>query len=61
MTQTGDILGTIRYMSPERFKGQCDNRAADIYSLGLTLYEIAGAQASISNLLIGHQADRHRY
>lgn len=39
MTHTGDILGTIRYMSPERFKGQCDVRA-DIYSLGLTLYEL---------------------
>jgi hypothetical protein len=24
MTHTGDILGTIRYMSPERFRGQCD-------------------------------------
>jgi len=39
MTQTGDILGTIRYMSPERFRGQCDVRA-DIYALGLTLYEL---------------------
>lgn len=39
LTHTGDILGTIRYMSPERFKGQCDVRA-DIYSLGLTLYEL---------------------
>ena len=39
MTHTGDILGTIRYMSPERFRGQCDVRA-DIYSLGVTLYEM---------------------
>lgn len=39
MTHTGDILGTIRYMSPERFRGHCDARA-DIYSLGLTLYEM---------------------
>src|SRR5262249_52299156 len=40
LTATGDVLGTFRYMSPERFHGQCDARA-DIYSLGLTLYELA--------------------
>jgi serine/threonine protein kinase len=39
MTYTGDILGTIRYMSPERFRGQCDVRA-DVYALGMTLYEM---------------------
>jgi serine/threonine protein kinase/tetratricopeptide (TPR) repeat protein len=39
VTQTGDILGTIRYMSPERFRGQCDARA-DVYALGMTLYEL---------------------
>ena len=39
LTQTGDIVGTLRYMSPERFVGECDSRA-DIYGLGLTLYEL---------------------
>jgi tetratricopeptide (TPR) repeat protein len=39
MTATGDIVGTIRYMAPERFRGQCDGRA-DMYALGLTLYEL---------------------
>ncbi|MEM0924752.1 MAG: protein kinase [Planctomycetota bacterium] len=39
LTATGDILGTLRYMSPERFRGQCD-ASSDIYALGLTLYEL---------------------
>ena len=39
LTQTGDILGTLRYMAPERFSGGGDARA-DIYALGLTLYEL---------------------
>ena len=41
LTHTGDIVGTIRYMAPERFHGQCDARS-DIYALGLTLYEMVG-------------------
>jgi WD40 repeat protein/serine/threonine protein kinase len=39
LTHTGDIVGTVRYMAPERFAGECDARA-DLYGLGLTLYEL---------------------
>ena len=39
LTQTGDFMGTLRYMPPEAFEGRSDARG-DIYALGITLYEI---------------------
>ena len=39
LTHTGDIVGTLRYMPPESFEGKSDARS-DVYSLGLTLYEL---------------------
>jgi serine/threonine protein kinase/WD40 repeat protein len=40
LTHSGDIIGTLRYMSPESFEGKTDARS-DVYALGLTLYELA--------------------
>ncbi len=39
LSNPGELPGTLRYMSPERFRGECDARS-DIYALGLTLYEM---------------------
>ena len=39
LTHTGDIVGTLRYMAPERFNGWAD-ASSDNYALGLTLYEM---------------------
>jgi serine/threonine protein kinase len=48
LTPTGDIVGTVRYMAPERFRGRCDARA-DVYSLGLSLYELAAKRPAFED------------
>jgi serine/threonine protein kinase/WD40 repeat protein/Tfp pilus assembly protein PilF len=47
LTNTGDVVGTLRYMAPERFKGEDDERA-DVYALGLTLYEMLVLQPAFA-------------
>ncbi len=39
LSQSHDLVGTLRFMAPERFRGVTDRRA-DIYAVGATLYEM---------------------
>src|SRR4051812_41109965 len=39
LTATGQVMGTVQYLSPEQASGQPASAATDIYSLGIVAYE----------------------
>ena len=45
MTKTGTQMGSVLYMSPEQVRGEKVNHLSDIYSLGVTLFQMATGKA----------------
>lgn len=39
LTKTGEMVGSIHYMAPERIRGQTPGPASDLWALGATLYQ----------------------
>jgi len=42
LTQTGQLIGTLRYLAPEVIAGSAPSRQSDLYALGMLIRELAG-------------------
>jgi tRNA A-37 threonylcarbamoyl transferase component Bud32 len=48
LTRTGTVVGTARYLAPEQVNGHSVDGRADVYALGLILYEMLAGRAPFS-------------
>ena len=44
MTETGSIMGTAQYLSPEQAQGHAVSAASDLYAIGIVLYEMVAGR-----------------
>jgi serine/threonine protein kinase len=67
LTQSGEIVGTIAYLPPERFLGKSGDNTSDLYSVGVLLYELLSGRLPFTHesgdlvaVMFSHVNDRPR-
>jgi serine/threonine protein kinase len=58
LTVTGDVIGTLQYLSPEQIKGGSADERSDIWALGVVFYEMISGQAPFDATTLGRLCEK---
>jgi serine/threonine-protein kinase len=58
LTMTGDVIGTLQYLSPEQIKGGTADERSDVWALGIIFYEMVSGQTPFDATTLGRLCDK---